>query len=103
MDEFLNNAEDILMDDEAKEVELSASELLDDDHIIDDIAEITDEDVENYSLDDDGEYVRDAEYLEDGDDDIPDEIIYTSSEEEEDEDDDELEDSISDIIDDYED
>jgi hypothetical protein len=103
MDEFLNNAEDILMDDEAREVELSASELLDDDHIIDDIAEITDEDIENYSLEDDEEYIRDSEYLEDDEDDIPDEIIYTSSEEEEDEDDDELEDSISDIIDDYED
>ena len=103
MDEFLNNAEDILMDDEAREVEISASELLNDDHIIDDIAEITDEDIENYSLDDDEEYVRDSEYLEDDEEDIPDEIIYTSSEDEEDESDDELEDSISDIIDDYED
>lgn len=97
MDEFLMNATDSILDDEAHEIEISASELLNDDYAIDDIAEITDEDIENCDMEEDIE--RDLEDLEDTDS-IPDEIIYSSDSYEEDDED--IEDDISDIIEDEE-
>lgn len=99
MDEFLMDAEDVLMDDEAEEVEISAAELLEDEgRAIDDIAEITDEDIENCSLDDiKDEYLSDVEDETDDYDDNED-IIYTSSEEEEETDDSNAEEDILNVL-----